>query len=127
MDAGPLARPDRRLRARSGPIAEVLPFFSSLGFDCPPRKDPGSFLQEVTTPVGQLAYATPALLEQRHIPERLRDPMALLSKPPTDLLLTLEAISGKLACASAWGVAAVTHSGRRAVPCSACSACVCAC
>ena len=28
-----------------GPLDEVLPFFSSIGFDCPARKDVPSFLQ----------------------------------------------------------------------------------
>jgi hypothetical protein len=35
-----------------GPVGEALPFFATLGFDCPVRKDPASFLQEVTTPKG---------------------------------------------------------------------------
>jgi hypothetical protein len=35
-----------------GPVHEALPFFASLGFNCPVRKDPASFLQEVTTPKG---------------------------------------------------------------------------
>jgi hypothetical protein len=41
-----------------GPVAEVLPHFAALGFDRPPRKDLASFLQEVSTPAGQLAYAS---------------------------------------------------------------------
>lgn len=28
-----------------GPVQEVLPHFSTLGFDCPSRKEPPSFLQ----------------------------------------------------------------------------------
>ena len=35
-----------------GPVDEAIPFFRSLGFDCPIRKDPANFLQEVTTPKG---------------------------------------------------------------------------
>ena len=35
-----------------GPVSGALPFFANLGFVCPARKDPGSFLQEVTTPKG---------------------------------------------------------------------------
>lgn len=35
-----------------GPVDEAIPFFRSLGFDCPVRKDPANFLQEVTTPKG---------------------------------------------------------------------------
>ena len=38
-----------------GPVAEATAFFSSMGFDCPVRKDPASFLQEVTTPKGEVA------------------------------------------------------------------------
>lgn len=30
---------------RSGPVGGVLPHFEGLGFVCPTRKDPGSFLQ----------------------------------------------------------------------------------
>ena len=37
-----------------GPIKEAVPFFESLGFRCPKRKDHASFLQEVTTPKGRL-------------------------------------------------------------------------
>ena len=38
-----------------GPVKGALPFFASLGFVCPARKDPGSFLQEVTTAKGEPA------------------------------------------------------------------------
>ncbi|BDA47962.1 ABC transporter G family member 36 [Coccomyxa sp. Obi] len=48
-----------------GPVAEALPFFASLGFECPVRKDPASFLQEVTTPKGQLLYASEKLRAER--------------------------------------------------------------
>lgn len=41
-----------------GPVADVLPHFECLGFACPPRKDLASFLQEISTPAGQLMYAT---------------------------------------------------------------------
>eukprot|EP00884_Botryococcus_braunii_P019076 jgi/Botrbrau1/5852/Bobra.0366s0033.1 len=40
-----------------GPREEILPFFASLGLECPVRKDPSTFLQEVTTPKGQLEVA----------------------------------------------------------------------
>ena len=36
-----------------GPILDVVPFFNELGFAVPPRKDVPSFLQEVTTPMGE--------------------------------------------------------------------------
>jgi len=39
-----------------GPTAETLPFFESLGFTCPSRKDMGTFLQELFTPQGQVEY-----------------------------------------------------------------------
>ena len=35
-----------------GPVPEALPHFLSLGFACPVRKDPASWLQEITTPGG---------------------------------------------------------------------------
>ena len=38
-----------------GPLREAVPFFESLGFKCPERKDHASFLQEVTTPKGKPA------------------------------------------------------------------------
>eukprot|EP00798_Chlamydomonas_sp_ICE-L_P013540 gene13540-19410_t len=49
----------------NGPIDDVLPFFESLGFKCPPRKDVPSFLQEVTTASGQHDFATPELIASR--------------------------------------------------------------
>ena len=33
------------LLSHSGPVDQVLPFFNTLGYACPERKDPGSFLQ----------------------------------------------------------------------------------
>lgn len=61
---------------RSGPVAEILPFFADqLGYVCPVRKDSGSFLQEVTTPVGQYAYASPALLQKKGLCQADCDPM----------------------------------------------------
>lgn len=35
-----------------GPVHHAIPFFCSLGFKCPPRKDPAAFLTELTTPEG---------------------------------------------------------------------------
>lgn len=35
-----------------GPVAGAVPFFTRLGFECPPRKDVPSFLLEVTTASG---------------------------------------------------------------------------
>lgn len=55
-----------------GPIHEILPFFSSLGFDCPARKDPGAFLQEVTTLRGQLIYASADLLAKHGLQKESR-------------------------------------------------------
>lgn len=63
-----------------GPVHEALPFFASLGFNCPVRKDPASFLQEVTTSKGtppcQLLLL--ALQSQSHtsalsLPHRVKD------------------------------------------------------
>jgi ABC-type multidrug transport system ATPase subunit len=44
-----------------GPRENILDFFLTLGFSCPVRKDMASFLQEVTTVVGQHEYASPEL------------------------------------------------------------------
>lgn len=37
-----------------GPVGQALPFFRQVGFVCPERKDVASFLQEVTTPKGEI-------------------------------------------------------------------------
>lgn len=75
-----------------GPMGDVLPFFSRLGFDCPARKDPGSFLQEVTSPVGQLLYASPALLSQHGLSESDRDFETIMRSPPENLLVDVDSI-----------------------------------
>lgn len=75
-----------------GPMRDVLPFFSSLGFECPARKDPGSFLQEVTSPVGQLLYASAGLLEQHGLSEADRDFERIMQSPPQDLLVSIDCI-----------------------------------
>jgi ABC-type multidrug transport system ATPase subunit/ABC-type multidrug transport system permease subunit len=36
-----------------GPTQKVLPYFQSIGYRCPPRKDVADFLQEVTTEDGE--------------------------------------------------------------------------
>jgi ABC-type multidrug transport system ATPase subunit len=76
-----------------GPMAEAIPFFNTLGFECPSRKDPGSFLQEVTTPLGQLTYATDTLLDEHKVPVVMRDPAQLLVQTPKQLLISVDAIS----------------------------------
>lgn len=53
-----------------GPVGDVVAFFSSLGFVCPPRKDVPSFLQEVVTETGQLEYASEELLKSKGFLER---------------------------------------------------------
>lgn len=45
-----------------GPVDALLPFFSGLGFTCPPRKEVPAFLQDVTHAPGQRSVAQPALL-----------------------------------------------------------------
>ena len=73
-----------------GPLKDALPFFASLGFICPSRKDPGSFLQEVTTPVGQLTYASPALLEEHGLTESDRSFEKMTDDPPKALLVSVD-------------------------------------
>lgn len=73
-----------------GPMESVLDFFAGMGFDCPPRKDPGSFLQEVTTPLGQMSYASDALLAKHGIPISVRNPEKLIRDPPDRLLVPVE-------------------------------------
>ena len=53
-----------------GPVGDVLPFFTSLGFECPPRKDVPSFLQEVLTESGQLQFASDELLSSQGFDSR---------------------------------------------------------
>lgn len=60
-----------------GPVGGAMDFFTSLGFICPIRKDVPSFLQEVTTPSGQLEFASPALLKQKGIDRDAVEPGAL--------------------------------------------------
>lgn len=48
----------------------VMPFIRSCGFECPVDKDPGSFLQEVTTAVGQAEFATDALRARKGMPDK---------------------------------------------------------
>jgi ABC-type multidrug transport system ATPase subunit len=73
-----------------GPVKGMLAHFRSLGFVCPTRKDPGSFLQEVTTPTGQWLYASPDLLQKHGLAEEDRAPQALLAAPPSELLMGVE-------------------------------------
>jgi ABC-type Mn2+/Zn2+ transport system ATPase subunit/ABC-type multidrug transport system permease subunit len=78
-----------------GPVQDALPWFSSLGFERPPRKDPCSFLQELTVPLGQLKYASDAMLKEKGMEAMAasiqRDPHALAKlqgtkiKPPMAL------------------------------------------
>ena len=68
-----------------GPVQEALPFFARLGFDCPARKDPGSFLQEVTSPIGQRMYASTALLKKHGLTEEDRAFDNLVRDPPSSL------------------------------------------
>ena len=54
--------PACRLLMFHGPIRDAVPFFETMGFRCPERKDHASFLQEVTTPKGKpLMSALPFL------------------------------------------------------------------
>ena len=54
--------------------AQVLPFFESQGFRCPPRKGVADFLQEVTSPKDQAQYWCVATMNSN-----LHDFLALLS------------------------------------------------
>ncbi|KAG2487630.1 hypothetical protein HYH03_013769 [Edaphochlamys debaryana] len=47
-----------------GPVDQAVPFYRSLGFECPARKDAPSFLQEVATSSGQQELAGPELLSR---------------------------------------------------------------
>ena len=60
--------------------------------------------QEITTPAGQLAYATPSLLSRHGLAPSDRDPAAILEAPPTQLLLPLGAMRDQFWLRSSWGV-----------------------
>lgn len=51
-----------------GPVQDAVPFFATLGFDCPTRKDVPSYLLELTTAKGQLQYANEALRAAHNLP-----------------------------------------------------------
>jgi hypothetical protein len=53
-----------------GPVDDALPFLESCGFKCPEHKDKASFMQEVTSPIGQIDFATDVLRSARNIPPR---------------------------------------------------------
>ncbi|KAK9826588.1 hypothetical protein WJX74_004476 [Apatococcus lobatus] len=70
-----------------GPVKEAASFFRSLGFECPVRKDVANFLQEVTTPKGQLTYATPELRTAHGFPASDEEVSDLLHGPAPPMLL----------------------------------------
>eukprot|EP00668_Euglena_longa_P009416 GGOE01011361.1.p1 GENE.GGOE01011361.1~~GGOE01011361.1.p1 ORF type:complete len:1164 (-),score=480.99 GGOE01011361.1:341-3751(-) len=55
--------------AYQGPRHAVLPYFSSLGFQCPEGKDTAEFLQEVTLPSGMQKFRIPDYLPRVPIKE----------------------------------------------------------
>ncbi|GAB4819215.1 hypothetical protein N2152v2_006261 [Parachlorella kessleri] len=96
-----------------GPVDQVLPFFNTLGYACPERKDPGSFLQEVTTPLGQLSYATPELMKAKGVAEDLRTPEALLAAHPRGLLTPIEEIASAFWTKNEWGTSTMNQLEKR--------------
>lgn len=51
-----------------GPREEILPYFESLGYVCPPRKDVADFLQELTSKGGASFLMPAEERERQHIP-----------------------------------------------------------
>jgi hypothetical protein len=51
-------------------MEDALEFFEACGFVCPVAKDRGSFMQEVTTPIGQVQFANAALRSQKGLPPK---------------------------------------------------------
>lgn len=74
-----------------GPVTEVMSFFEGIGFTCPARKDPASFLQEVTTPMGQYLYGSTAFLA-KHGKSGVKLE-ALENDPPKNLLISVSELS----------------------------------
>jgi hypothetical protein len=56
---------------------------------------PTAGLQEVTTPIGQLSFATPELLAAKGLPAEAQQPAALLTAKPKSLLISIEEIAGE--------------------------------
>ncbi|KAK9829450.1 hypothetical protein WJX72_005937 [[Myrmecia] bisecta] len=86
-----------------GPMDQAIPFFASQGFVCPLRKDPASFLQEVTTPKGQLQFASPELKRRKGVQvaamtsgNEMASAAQILSAeaPPSDALLEAQLAAG---------------------------------
>lgn len=55
-----------------GPVTKAIPFFGSLGFECPVRKDPANFLQEVTTPKGSSETYASSWISLRRVSQTMR-------------------------------------------------------
>ena len=70
-------------------MRDVVPFFQGLGFYCPPQVEVGSFLQEITTPLGQTEFASAELLALYMIEAHQRcDEFA--ARPPEKLLVSVD-------------------------------------
>lgn len=66
----------------------------------------------MTTPLGQLAYATPKLLEAKGVPEARRTPEALLAEPPKQLLTSVNELAGGWRLAGVQALPARARCGR---------------
>lgn len=76
---------------------------AGLGFACPPRKDRISFLQELSTPIGQLTFAAPGLLEAKGLSPADQDPQLMLKRLPTQLLASSQQMAASFWEGSEWG------------------------
>eukprot|EP00889_Picochlorum_renovo_P005071 jgi/Picre1/32101/NNA_007449.t1 len=77
---------------RVGAVRDAVPFFQEFGFICPPRVEVGSFLQEITTPLGQMEFASTDLLA-RTMAEVCQTRDALAARPPESLLVSVDQMS----------------------------------
>jgi hypothetical protein len=75
-----------------GAVRDAVPFFQEFGFICPPRVEVGSFLQEITTPLGQMEFASTDLLA-RTMAEVCQRRDALAARPPESLLVSVDQMS----------------------------------
>lgn len=70
-------------------MSDAVPFFQEFGFICPPRVEVGSFLQEITTPLGQMEFSSTDLLT-RTMAEACQARDALAPRAPESLLVPVD-------------------------------------
>ena len=70
-------------------MRDAVPFFQGLGLYCPPQVEVGSFLQEITTPLGQMEFASAELLAL-YMTEAHQRCDEFAARPPEKLLVSVD-------------------------------------